>query len=40
VSVTRVFKSSIEMDEDLLLDTFKLDIFKEICEDFGGVDFI
>ena len=39
VSVTRVLKNSIEMDEDLFLDTFKTSIDKEICEDFG-VDYI
>jgi hypothetical protein len=38
-STTRVLKGSIELDENLFLDTFKPGIDKNICENFG-VDYI
>jgi hypothetical protein len=39
ISVTRVLKNSIEIDDDIFLDTFKPGIDKEICEDFD-IDYI
>jgi len=39
LNITRVIRNTIEMEEDLFLDTFKPGIDKEVCEDFG-IDFI
>ena len=39
LATTRVIKNSIYQDNDLYLDSFKLGINKEVCDDFG-VDYI
>lgn len=39
ISVTRAIKNSIEIDEDLYLDSFTPGVDKEVCESFG-VDMI
>lgn len=39
ISTTRILRNSIEIDDDLYMDSYKPSINKEICESFG-LDFI
>lgn len=39
ISITRILRNYIEIDENTYLDTYKPNIDKEVCDDFG-VDFV